>query len=296
MKREIWEEKVVTKTLLPLSPVVYYRDNQTCPGATPEAKRGHVRAVAAPAWPGPRGYRCPRLTAGTALPVSPGSSAELGGFPGGEGQGAGGPHGARPMAPRSGGPTPGRWRAVRPSPPRAEAPRSLRPPAPCSPRWPRGWRSHRPSGARRALRRWSGCRRCPCPLGKRAGPGPAWRPRALGNGESRATPGTRLPPRPGRWQLCPAVCGGFGNFWCQCLHQLPSGAVVSGAAELSGGDGLGCGHLSPCQTPCLGPTGRWQHPRAPQAQLLPAGAPARVTAESNAGQLSCGCWPLTAHC
>lgn len=108
MKREIWEEKVVTKTLLPLSPVVYYRDNQTCPGATPEAKRGHVRAVAAPAWPGPRGYRCPRLTAGTALPVSPGSSAELGGFPGGEGgegQGAGGPHGARPMAPRSGGPT-----------------------------------------------------------------------------------------------------------------------------------------------------------------------------------------------
>lgn len=42
--------------------------------------------------------------------------------------------------------------------PRGRSPRSRRPPTPCSPRRPWARRSHRPTGARPAPRRWSGCR------------------------------------------------------------------------------------------------------------------------------------------
>lgn len=87
--------------------------------------------------------------------------------------------GAGPMAPRPGRRQPsgrvlqGHRREADSSLSPAAAPRSLRPPALCSPRWPRGRRSHRPSGARPALRRWSGCWRCPWPLA------------AVGDGEPR---------------------------------------------------------------------------------------------------------------
>lgn len=100
---------------------------------------------------------------------------------GGEGQGPSEAKGRAGGGLPSGGALRGRRREADSSPSPASAPRSLRPPAPCSPRWPRGRRSHRPSAARPALRRWSGCRRCPWPLATGEGerrPGQTWRRRA----------------------------------------------------------------------------------------------------------------------